>query len=82
MIGSSKNNRENYPRECLKAIGPRKNRARESRHARGEGVAVREAHENRFFPPSESVENFLVKRLWEGYVFALERKLSIKENLR
>ena len=52
------------------------------RHARAEGVAVREAHENRFFPPSESVENFLVKRLWEGYVFALERKLSIKQNLR
>ena len=44
-------------------------------------MAVREAHENRFFPPSQSVENFLVKRLW-GVRIRVGEKLSIKKKLR
>ena len=50
----------------LKSNRAEKEQGARERHARGEGVAVREAHENRFFPPSESVEN----------------SISIKENLR
>ena len=33
----------------LKSNRPKKEQGARGRHARGEGVAVREAHENRFF---------------------------------
>lgn len=63
----------------LKSNRAEKEQGARERHAMGEGVAVREAHENRFFPSSESVENFLVKRLW-GVRIRVEEKLSIKKS--
>ena len=46
--------------------GRKKEQGARGRHARGEGAAVREAHENRFFRFLRVWKNFLVERLRGG----------------